>query len=247
MDQMEMSKEEQHRFVVLLSVTDLGGSGKREYVLDNIEDKHYVDFQEHDFEYLESGNIIRWETALSYIRKHLVIEGHLDDSVPGIWRITEKGRRYFLELCRKVVELSRGEIEFAYRLHEMAFDRAREILLDLPHPEDFNKPPKSNRILLKTYRILRDTELARSIKGSYQSECQLCGVIIEFVSGMRYAEAHHIKPFGSPHNGPDVGENIICVCPNHHAQLDYGAIKLEKSSLSSGTLLVMNISIITTH
>lgn len=39
--------------------------------------------------------------------------------------------------------------------------------------------------------------------------------------------AHHIKPLGGEHNGPDVRENILCVCPNHHALLDYGAIKLD--------------------
>jgi len=43
----------------------------------------------------------------------------------------------------------------------------------------------------------------------------------------RYAEAHHIIPLGSPHHGADKAENIIVVCPNHHAMLDYGVIKLE--------------------
>jgi predicted restriction endonuclease len=43
---------------------------------------------------------------------------------------------------------------------------------------------------------------------------------------MLYAEAHHIKPLGAPHNGPDVRANILCVCPNDHVLLDYGAIKL---------------------
>ncbi|MCX5892441.1 MAG: HNH endonuclease, partial [Deltaproteobacteria bacterium] len=38
---------------------------------------------------------------------------------------------------------------------------------------------------------------------------------------------HHIKPLGSPHDGPDVRENILCVCPNHHVMLDYGVIELD--------------------
>ena len=32
-------------------------------------------------------------------------------------------------------------------------------------------------------------------------------------------------------HSPDSVENLICVCPNHHAMLDYGAIRLDASQL----------------
>ena len=33
----------------------------------------------------------------------------------------------------------------------------------------------------------------------------------------------HIKDLGRPHNGPDTEENVLCLCPNHHALFDrYG-------------------------
>ena len=73
-----------------------------------------------------------------------------------------------------------------------------------------------------TNRIIRDTVLARQVKRLNNYECQLCGHTIILPNGSRYAEAHHIRPLGEPHNGPDAIENIICVCPNHHAELDYG-------------------------
>lgn len=38
-----------------------------------------------------------------------------------------------------------------------------------------------------------------------------------------YAEAAHIRALGSPHNGPDVIENVLCLCPNHHVLFDNGA------------------------
>lgn len=91
--------------------------------------------------------------------------------------------------------------------------------------------PEPSRIKTTTYRILRDTLLAQKIKALHDYECQICGLTLELKDGQRYAEAHHIKPLGSPHNGPDIAENIICVCPNHHAQLDYAAIKLNSSTL----------------
>ncbi|MBX9791619.1 MAG: hypothetical protein K2Y37_22080 [Pirellulales bacterium] len=84
----------------------------------------------------------------------------------------------------------------------------------------------AERILTRTYRILRDTELARHVKHLHGHQCQLCGYSIRLPNGLKYAEAHHIQPLGSPHDGPDVIGNVLCVCPNHHAELDLGAIPI---------------------
>jgi predicted restriction endonuclease len=40
-----------------------------------------------------------------------------------------------------------------------------------------------------------------------------------------------LTSLGTPHNGPDSVGNVLCVCPNCHVLLDYGAIKLEVSKL----------------
>jgi len=84
---------------------------------------------------------------------------------------------------------------------------------------------------LTTYRILRDSAIAREVKQLHNYECQLCGHSIMLPNGGRYAEAHHIRPLGTPHNGPDIKENIICLCPNHHAELDYGVRPLTESEI----------------
>ena len=78
-----------------------------------------------------------------------------------------------------------------------------------------------------TSRIIRDSSLSSKIKILHSYECQLCGIALNMPEGKKYAEGHHIKPLGKPHNGPDVIENMICLCPNHHAMLDYGAIKID--------------------
>ncbi|NLZ50060.1 MAG: hypothetical protein GX895_15010 [Clostridiales bacterium] len=80
-------------------------------------------------------------------------------------------------------------------------------------------------------RIIRDSKLAREIKELYSYRCQLCETALDIGQGTYYAEAHHLRPLGQPHNGPDVKENIICVCPNHHALLDFGAIRLDRKTL----------------
>ncbi|KSU49929.1 HNH endonuclease [Exiguobacterium indicum] len=81
-------------------------------------------------------------------------------------------------------------------------------------------------------RIVRDTKMTGKIKSLHNYSCQICKEQLELADGKYYSEAHHIKPLGNPHNGPDTADNIIIVCPNHHALLDYGAIELEESSLS---------------
>jgi hypothetical protein len=94
---------------------------------------------------------------------------------------------------------------------------------------DLNEP-QTERIRTTTYRVLRDTELARRVKEMHNYECQTCGHTIVLSDGSRYAESHHIKPLGSPHNGPDIIGNILCLCPNHHAECDLGVSALSQSS-----------------
>jgi len=74
-------------------------------------------------------------------------------------------------------------------------------------------------------RIVRDTKMAKQIKILYNFTCQVCGERLEGTAGA-YAEAAHVKPLGRPHNGPDVEENVICLCPNHHVLFDIGGISV---------------------
>lgn len=99
-----------------------------------------------------------------------------------------------------------------------------------PIPSDIDDVPP-DRATMTVYRILRDSQLARNVKRLHNYECQICGNTIELPNGTRYAESHHIQPLGK-HDGPDIAENIICVCPNHHAMLDYGVIPLAIDKLT---------------
>jgi len=70
-------------------------------------------------------------------------------------------------------------------------------------------------------RVIRDSKLGRQLKKLYDYKCQICDLQIETDAGF-YAEAAHIKPVGSPHDGPDLIENLLCLCPNHHLMFDKG-------------------------
>src|SRR5690606_11172081 len=51
-----------------------------------------------------------------------------------------------------------------------------------PIAPDIIKPP--SRVLFSTYRILRDTAVARRIKRMYADKCQICGYVIELGNGI---------------------------------------------------------------
>lgn len=97
-----------------------------------------------------------------------------------------------------------------------------------PFASDIGEPEATERHLVKIYRILRDTALARRIKADNNYKCQICGERILLSKGNPYAETHHIKPLGSPHNGPDHTDNIACLCPNCHVKMDYGVIEINQ-------------------
>jgi hypothetical protein len=97
-------------------------------------------------------------------------------------------------------------------------------------PESLDLP---SRVPTTISRILRDTVLVAALKKKYNFCCQLCGTQLELPDGFFYCEAHHIRPLGTPHNGPDAASNLVIVCPNHHVLLDYGAIPLSADSFCS--------------
>lgn len=100
-----------------------------------------------------------------------------------------------------------------------------------PKAVDLKEPDLPGRNAVQTYRILRDTALARWLKHLYSFECQICRTTIDIPGGGRYAEVHHIRPLGTPHNGTDVLGNMLVLCPNHHAMCDLGTIELKLHDL----------------
>ncbi len=119
-------------------------------------------------------------------------------------------RSNFKSVLRKYVEMVRSN-------YEGRFDAITPTAIDV----DENDWP--TRIRTEISRIVRDTATARALKRLYDGQCQLCGNRLEISPGEFYLEAHHLKPLGKKHNGPDVEENLMCVCPNCHVLLDFNA------------------------
>ncbi len=165
-----------------------------------------------------SGTLAEIYEAISHIRTEL----------PESWQA----------IVRRELEHNSSDLESYKETHDLFFSvegigagvwGLRDKLSNSPEAVDIQHPP--SRVESTTYRILRDTALSRKIKVLHKHRCQICGNTIELTDGTTYSEAHHIVPLGGGHNGLDVSENILVLCPNHHVACDYGAIKLNKPRL----------------
>jgi putative restriction endonuclease len=96
------------------------------------------------------------------------------------------------------------------------------------------------RVTLTIQRIIRNSKLGRKIKKLYNSKCQVCNLQITTEAGL-YAEAAHIKPVGTPHNGPDMIENLLCLCPNHHLMFDRGVFYISADMNLNGIKGKLNV------
>jgi 5-methylcytosine-specific restriction enzyme A len=170
----------------------------------------------------DANGYVVFETKEDYLESpYLQIQQdlHIKDgisSMPNYVRITEGNN--LQTISRTMKKLAEGKP--AYRTDTVSKAKT------LP---DGQKDVK--RSTFQSERIIRDTKISAWVKFAHQYQCQLCGTSLELDSGKFYAEAHHVKPLGGGHNGADVVENVLCVCPNHHVLLDYGAIVIDKSKL----------------
>jgi len=81
-------------------------------------------------------------------------------------------------------------------------------------------------------RVKRNVSFAEQIKDLYDNTCQVCKVFLKTpIEGVGISEAAHIKAIGKPHNGDDTKANMLCLCPNHHAQFDRYTFYIEPETL----------------
>jgi hypothetical protein len=75
-------------------------------------------------------------------------------------------------------------------------------------------------------RTERNQNIVKYLKELYEDRCQICGERLCVGKDSFYSEVHHIQPIGA-HNGADIIENMIVLCPNHHVLFDRGVITID--------------------
>ncbi|HVN96857.1 MAG TPA: HNH endonuclease [Syntrophorhabdaceae bacterium] len=78
--------------------------------------------------------------------------------------------------------------------------------------------PEHIEVNHKTYK--RDAKTIAQLKKLRDHRCQICGYGILKKSGELYVEAAHIIP--KSQKGPEMPDNILILCPNHHREFDVG-------------------------
>ena len=93
-------------------------------------------------------------------------------------------------------------------------------------PEDVSTPPSGNtnpdRRERRSRSLVRDQANVDWIKNLYNNTCQVCRIQLMTDAGAISIGAH-IQGLGKPHGGPDIVENMLCLCHNCHAIFDSGA------------------------
>ena len=91
-------------------------------------------------------------------------------------------------------------------------------------PVDHAGPPP--KIQATTTRYIRDTAKTRLLKIKYEDKCQVCNYQIIKPNNEYYSEVHHIWPLQN--GGDDDFDNMLVLCPTHHAEFDYNVIRISK-------------------
>ena len=94
-------------------------------------------------------------------------------------------------------------------------------------PEELPAPPQRTSSVISRY--IRESRYGKELKELYEYRCCFCEKIIERPFDNPYVESCHIQSLNE--DGPDVKENILILCPNHHIEVDYGTITINPKNL----------------
>ncbi|VVJ23351.1 Uncharacterised protein [Amycolatopsis camponoti] len=90
-------------------------------------------------------------------------------------------------------------------------------------PAGKSKPARRKAV---TRPIVRSPEVSDFVKQVHDDTCQMCGIRL-VVKGQGFSQGAHIRALGGIQAGPDVPENVLCLCPNCHSLFDLGAILVQ--------------------
>ncbi|MHC3456144.1 HNH endonuclease [Streptomyces prasinus] len=133
-------------------------------------------------------------------------------------------RRAVRDTCRLVAmdrdavdQIIKG-VDDTMRVMSRSEDQASPILSN--NPERHTPSGGTDRS-----RSQNSENAVRKLKQWYQDSCQICATTLVLPSPRhRYSEAAHIR--AREHGGPDLTENLLCLCPNCHVLFDAGAYVL---------------------
>lgn len=138
-----------------------------------------------------------------------------------------------------------GSDNFIY--HEMKYEtNTVEKIIKLEEEYALAVPKIQERIS----KYIERGNIAEEYKRLAQYKCQICealgkqGHVFKKKDGTYYVETHHVIPVSSLQQGSLGLKNLLAVCPNHHRQLHYGDIEVQKSDKENFEFIIDNQLII---
>lgn len=246
-----MNQQEQKWLVLLYTLNELGGGGRRSTILQHINDCAYWYKNDQNDILRRTRNEMAWRNDFSFERQHLVEKGYMKTGGQGKWEITEKGVACLSTLVEKAIQQTRGERVcytavffqklFPSRKIWNEFEEDQLLIAELSladnsatitPPPLINEPRPvgalSNRSA-NTPIYLRKPKVARAALSRSGYLCEIDPAHQSFLrrDGITlYMEPHHLIPMAlTVFFGVDLDreQNIFSLCSNCHNQIHYGA------------------------
>ena len=144
----------------------------------------------------------------------------------------EKGYRYDGIYFVKRYERIKGKSGFyvcRFHLQSQSEINVLETNLKPNLKSTYSRTTRTETTIQKLNRNIKNSE---DIKSLYDYQCQVCEIKLDTPKKFpSIAIGAHIRGVGRPHDGPDVLENMLCLCPNHHEQFDKFSFYIDPSTL----------------
>ena len=97
-------------------------------------------------------------------------------------------------------------------------------------PEEPEQPGTPSTTSAVVTRYIRDSRYGKELKVLYEYKCMFCDALIKRPHDTPYVETCHVKPLNE--KGPDAKNNLLILCPNHHVELDFGAVTIDPDTMT---------------
>ena len=219
-----MTQSEQMKLVLLYTMDEIGGGGKRQLVLQHINNNSYwYKNDTNDILGTSRPSESKWRNNFSYERQHLVTDGYMEAGGDGNWIITEKGKGYLNKLIEQARNIPSGEKRlFTLAFYQKLFSApllTEGIALDDEDEEAqyiariavedmetasvsdaFSNEPETKRASrISGNRVIypRDPSVAKRALGRAKHLCEVNPAHISFLrknGHVLYMEPHHLIP-----------------------------------------------------
>jgi len=195
----------------------------------------YIDDQDSGYEVLYTGEGGRKRNSNKHTFDQPFLRGNLDLSKNKYSGLPIRVIRGYKHFEKKYTPKTGYRYDGLYFLEDYyprkgehgfriwTYKLVKELNTNLPPSRDAESPaPRKKQT---TNQIQRSQIIPQKLKEDYDYRCQVCDIKLQ-AHDIPYAVGAHIKGLGSPHDGPDVKENMLILCPNDHYLFDAYAFSI---------------------